>query len=61
MVPSETPMSHGRVSGLRRSKEYGGAVVVSTQRLSEEDWEPIPNNRLLSINGGEVQVMSSVI
>ena len=46
---------------LRRSKEYGGAVVVSTQRLSEEDWEPIPNNRLLSINGGEVQVMSSAI
>jgi predicted glutamine amidotransferase len=46
---------------LRRSKEYGGAVVVSTQRLSEEDWEPIPKNRLLAINGGEVQVMSSGI
>ena len=46
---------------LRRSKMYGGAVLVSTQKLTEEDWEPIPENRLLVIDGGEVQVLSSPI
>jgi len=46
---------------LRRSKMYGGAVLVSTQKLTEEDWEPIPENRLLVIDGGEVQVLSSAI
>jgi predicted glutamine amidotransferase len=46
---------------LRRSKSYGGAVLLSTQKLTDEDWEPIPKNRLLAIDGGEVQVMSSTI
>ena len=46
---------------LRRSKAYGGAMLVSTQRLTDEDWEPIPENRLLVIDGGEVQVISSAI
>jgi predicted glutamine amidotransferase len=46
---------------LRRSKSYGGAILMSTQKLTEEDWEPIPENRLLAVEGGEVQVMSTAL
>lgn len=43
---------------LRRTKEDGEAVVISTQRLSDENWEAIPEDRLVAINGGEILVIS---
>jgi glutamine amidotransferase len=46
---------------LRRSKNYGGAVLVSTRRLTDEDWEEIPVDKLLSINHGEIQVISDAV
>lgn len=46
---------------LRRPKGSGEAVLFSTQRLSDEGWESIPKDRLLSISGGQIQVLSSEI
>ena len=46
---------------LRRSKEYGGAILISTRKLTEEEWEEIPSDRLLAINKGEIEVFSDLI
>jgi len=43
---------------LRRSKQYGNAILVSTQKLTNEPWEKIPSNRLLVLNNGEIEVIS---
>ena len=43
---------------LRRQKRYGSAILLSTRCLTEENWEPIPKDRLLAISGGEILVMS---
>ena len=43
---------------LRRSKLYGNAILFSTQKLTGENWEKIPSDRLLVINNGEVEVIS---
>ena len=44
---------------LRRSKAYGGAILISTKKLTDENWEVIPKDRLLSINNGEIEMLSS--
>jgi predicted glutamine amidotransferase len=46
---------------LRREKDYGGAILVSTQKLSPENWERIPPDRLLVLSKGEVSVLSDPI
>ena len=46
---------------LRREKEYGGAILLSTQRLTDENWTEIPKDRLLTVNRGEVLVLSDRI
>ena len=47
---------------LRREKEYGGAMLVSTQELNEdEDWKRIPTDRLLVINRGEIVTLSDPV
>jgi predicted glutamine amidotransferase len=43
---------------LKRTKEYGGAILISTQELSDEDWKEIPSDKLLVINRGEIEVIS---
>lgn len=43
---------------LRREKAYGGAVLVSTQKLSDENWKKIPPDKLLVVNNGEILVLS---
>ena len=44
---------------LRRSKAYGDAILISTKELTDENWEVIPKDRLLSINNGEIEMLSS--
>ena len=46
---------------LRRSKMYGNATLFSTRKLSDEDWEEIPSDRLLAINKGEIEIFSNPI
>lgn len=44
---------------LRRQKEYGGAILVTTIReLSREQWQKLEPDRLLAISNGEVLVIS---
>jgi predicted glutamine amidotransferase len=44
---------------LRRSKAYGDAILISTKELTDENWEVIPRDRLLAINNGEIEMLSS--
>jgi len=46
---------------LRREKDYGGAILVSTVQLTDEDWQMLPFNRLLVINNGDILVLSDLI
>jgi glutamine amidotransferase len=43
---------------LRREKDYGGAILISTRKLSQEDWQKIPEDRLFVVSRGEVLVLS---
>lgn len=53
--------NYRRMYMLRREKEYGGAVLVSTQKLTNERWVEIPRNRVLCLSRGEVLVLSNPI
>ena len=46
---------------LRREKEYGGAMLLSTQRLTDENWQTIPTDRLMVINRGEIVTLSDSV
>ena len=46
---------------LGRTKGYGGAVLLSTQKVTDENWQKIGTDRLLAINRGEVLVHSDRI
>jgi glutamine amidotransferase len=46
---------------LKREKEYGGAILLSTRRLTDENWQTIPKDRLMVINRGEIVVLSDSI
>ncbi len=46
---------------LRRTKQYGGAILISTRELTDEEWEEIPSDRLLAINKGEIEVFSDLL
>lgn len=47
---------------LRREKDYGGAILISTQRLSNEDWLAIPKDRILTLSkGGYFGVIRPII
>ena len=50
--------SYKSIYMLNRSKAYGDAALISTRRLTDEDWESIPEDRLLVISHGVVQVIS---
>ena len=43
---------------LRREKDYGGTILVATQKLTDENWLEIPPDRLLVLNRGRVLVLS---
>lgn len=45
---------------LSRSKVYGGAILISTRKLTEENWVELPSDRLLAINKGQVEMLSSI-
>ena len=46
---------------LRREKDYGGALLISTQRL-EGDWrQALPHDRLLLAERGQVLVLSDPV
>ena len=42
-------------------KEYGGAMLLSTQRLTDENWQTIPTDRLMVINRGEIVTLSDPV
>ena len=46
---------------LRREKGYGGATLVSTRKLTNENWKKVPKDRLLVLSNGEVLVLSDKI
>lgn len=46
---------------LRREKDYGGAMLVSTQKLTDENWLSIPEDRLLLILKGDFLNLSDPI
>jgi len=46
---------------LRREKDYGGAILISTQKLTNENWIEIPKYRVLCVLNGEMFVMSDRI
>ena len=46
---------------LRRAKEYGGALLASTRKLTQEPWKTIPKNRLMLISRGDVLILSDPI
>lgn len=50
--------NHRNMYFLRRKKNYGGAILVSTQKLTNERWIIIPKNRLFLVSKGEVVVLS---
>ena len=43
---------------LRREKDYGGAILISTQKLSHENWVMIRPDSLLVLSKGRVLVLS---
>lgn len=53
--------NHKRMYMLRREKDYGGAILISTQRLTGERWVEIPKNRVLCVLNGEVFVLSDAV
>jgi glutamine amidotransferase len=53
--------NHRRMHYLRREKDYGGAILISTQRLTHERWINIPKNRLFLVSKGEIIVLSDPI
>jgi len=46
---------------LRREKDYGGAFLISTQKLTSENWKKLPSDRLLLVNRGEILVLSDPV
>lgn len=43
---------------LKRNKDYGGAFLLSTQKLSKENWKKLRSDSLLLVSNGEVLVLS---
>ena len=46
---------------LGRMKGYGGAILLSTQKVTDENWQEIGKDRLLAINCGEILIRSDEI
>lgn len=46
---------------LKREKDYGGAFLISTHKLSNENWKILPSDRLLLITRGNILVLSGPI
>jgi len=47
---------------VQRTKRYGDAIVLSTQKLTDdEEWKPLPTGRLLMINRGDIITLSDKI
>jgi glutamine amidotransferase len=53
--------NYRRMFMLRREKDYGGAILISTQKLTNENWIEIPKYRVLCVLNGELFVMSDRI
>lgn len=45
----------------RGGKDYGGTILISTQRLRTRTGVEIPKNRVLYVLNGEVFILSSRI
>ena len=43
---------------LRREKDYGEAILISTQKLTNENWIETPKNRVICVLDGEIFVVS---
>jgi glutamine amidotransferase len=50
--------NHRQMYLLRREKDYGGAILLCTQELTDENWIEVPKNRILAVSGGEILVLS---
>jgi glutamine amidotransferase len=50
--------NYRRMFMLRREKDYGGAILISTQKLTDENWIEIPKYRVLCVLNGEIFVVS---
>jgi predicted glutamine amidotransferase len=46
---------------LKREKPYGGACLISTQKLNDESWKTIRPDSLLMVNNGEILELSDPI
>ena len=46
--------NHRRMYMLRREKDYGGAILISTQKLTSENWVELPKNRVICVLRGEI-------
>ena len=53
--------NHRRMYMLRREKDYGGAILISTQKLTNENWIEIPKYRVICVLNGELLVTSDRI
>jgi len=53
--------NYRRMYMLKREKEYGGAILISTQRLTRENWVEVPKNRIICVLNGEIFVLSDVV
>ena len=53
--------NYRRMYLLRREKDYGGAILISTQKLTRENWVEIPKYRVLCMLKGEIFVVSDEI
>ncbi|MEM4734311.1 MAG: class II glutamine amidotransferase [Candidatus Thorarchaeota archaeon] len=50
---------HQQMYYLWRSKQYGQAYLVTTiENLSDEPWRPLPRDRLIVVNRGDVLIAS---
>ena len=53
--------NYRRMYMLRREKDYGGAILISTQKLTDENWIEIPKYRVLCMLNEEIFVISGRI
>jgi len=50
--------NYRRMYMLKGKKDYGGAILISTQKLTNENWIDIPKYRILCVVNGELFVVS---
>lgn len=43
---------------VRREKDFGGTIVISTKKVGSGEWRKIPSDKLLVVNKGEILQLS---